>query len=356
MLAKVIPNFWEGKKVFLTGHTGFKGSWLSVWLSMMGARVYGYGLPPNTTPSMYQLLKVEELLDFSNYADVRDLNTLRSAIAEFQPDIVIHMAAQPLVRYSYEFPIETYEVNIMGTVNLLDCLRNISSIKATVIVTTDKCYENREWEWGYRENEPMGGYDPYSSSKGCAELIVSAYRRSFFGNTFNSIATARAGNVIGGGDWSCDRLIPDALRAFQVNESLVLRNPTAIRPWQHVLEPLSGYLMLGQALFEKGNDFSSGWNFAPRDSDMRTVEEVLALLIERLGGGSWCSDLSVHPHEAKILKLDSSKAKHYLGWEPKWSIETSIKNIASWHFSWLNKSDLLSVTQAQIDSYMNVNE
>jgi len=261
---KVDPSFWKGKKVYLTGHTGFKGSWLSLWLQSMGAVVKGYSLEPNTKPNLFTEANVEENMN-SEFGDIRDLNQISKSMLDFNPDILIHMAAQPLVRLSYQEPVDTYTTNVIGTVNVLEAARGCPNLKAIVSVTTDKCYENNEWDWGYRENEPMGGHDPYSSSKGCAELVTSAYRRSFF-NAENSasLASARAGNVIGGGDWADDRLIPDILKAFEKSKPVVIRNPISTRPWQHVLEPLSGYLVLAQELFENGKEYAEGWNFGPK--------------------------------------------------------------------------------------------
>jgi CDP-glucose 4,6-dehydratase len=288
--AAVDPVFWNGKRVFLTGHTGFKGGWLSLWLASMGAKVTGYALAPNTEPNFFKVALVEKDLEKSHIADIRNLVTLQDAMKEAQPEIVIHMAAQPLVRYSYVNPVETYATNVMGTIHVLEAIRSLECVRAVVVVTTDKCYENKEWAWGYRENEPMGGHDPYSNSKGCAELVTSAYRESYFSpKTYEShrvsIASARAGNVIGGGDWSEDRLIPDAIKAFERGESLMIRNPLATRPWQHVLEPLSGYLVLAQALYKVGAKFDGGWNFGPRDEDARSVQEVINLLIQEWGSG-----------------------------------------------------------------------
>jgi CDP-glucose 4,6-dehydratase len=353
-LGRVSTEFWSGKKVFLTGHTGFKGGWLTFWLHLMGARVAGYALAPNTAPCIFDALELESLLDESHIADIRDLNRLSKAIESYQPDVVIHMAAQPLVRQSYAYPLETYEVNVMGTAYLLEALRNASSVKATVIITTDKCYENKEREAGYTEDEPMGGYDPYSSSKGCAELVTSAYRRSFFNsiNNKNFIASARAGNVIGGGDWSSDRLIPDAIRAFQANHALVIRNPRATRPWQHVLEPLSGYLVLAQSLFENGKVFSSGWNFGPDESDTRSVQEVIELFIKLWGHeASWKQDPSAHPHEAHLLSLSCLKSKTKLNWQPSWNLETALEKIVDWHHALAKGDDMRALTKKQIEDY-----
>lgn len=352
--AYVDPFFWKGKKVFLTGHTGFKGAWLSFWLASMGAKVTGYALAPNTTPNLFDILAIDSLIEKSCIADIRDLLNLQKAMTEAKPDVVIHMAAQPLVRYSYANPVETYATNVMGTVHVLESTRSIDSVRATVVVTTDKCYENREWVWGYRENEPMGGYDPYSNSKGCAELVTSAYRKSYFSNhnSTNKVASARAGNVIGGGDWSEDRLIPDALKAFESGEPLVIRNPLATRPWQHVLEPLSGYLVLAKALYEGGIGFASAWNFGPRDEDARPVKEVVNLLIEKSPPGArWEQDQSEQPHEARSLKLDCSKAEQLLGWKPRWSLEAAVQNIADWQKTFLSKGDMKAISLKQIEDY-----
>lgn len=350
----VDPLFWRGKKVFLSGHTGFKGGWLSLWLSSMGAEVTGYALSPNTSPNLFSVIRIDELITHSCIGDIRDLSALQSAMSAAKPDIVIHMAAQPLVRYSYQRPVETYATNVMGTVHLLEAARALESIKATVVVTTDKCYENREWVWGYRENEAMGGHDPYSSSKGCAELVVAAYRNSFFSgsDSQNSIATARAGNVIGGGDWSTDRLIPDAIRAFESNQAVCIRNPLATRPWQHVLEPLSGYLILAQELYSQRSKFASSWNFGPQDEGNRSVKEVIEMMIERWGGAAkWQKDGAEQPHEANLLKLDCSKAHQILGWKPKWSLETAIEKIVEWQKSFQTHSDMRALSIAQIEEY-----
>lgn len=352
--SEVDPLFWHGKKVFLTGHTGFKGGWLSLWLSNMGAKVTGYALSPDTSPNLFSVIRIDELITHSCIGDIRDLSALQSAMTTAKPDIVIHMAAQPLVRYSYRSPVETYATNVMGTVHLLEATRALESIKATVVVTTDKCYENREWVWGYRENEAMGGHDPYSSSKGCAELVVAAYRNSFFSgsDSQNSIATARAGNVIGGGDWSADRLIPDAIRAFESNQAVRIRNPLATRPWQHVLEPLSGYLILAQELYSQRSKFASSWNFGPQDEGNRSVEGVIDMMIERWGGSAkWEKDGAEQPHEANLLKLDCSKAHQILGWKPKWSLETAIEKIVEWQKSFQTELDMRAFSIAQIEEY-----
>ena len=357
--ASVEPGFWDGKRVFLTGHTGFKGGWLSLWLASMGAKVTGYALAPNTTPNFFEVAKVEGNLVQSHIADIRDLEKLQKAMADARPEIVIHMAAQPLVRYSYENPVETYATNVMGTVHVLESIRTLDCVRAALIVTTDKCYENKEWAWGYREDEPMGGHDPYSNSKGCAELVTSSYRQSYFmpekyAQHKVAIASARAGNVIGGGDWSEDRLIPDAIKAFEVNQALMIRNPLATRPWQHVLEPISGYLILAQALYQDGAKFDGGWNFGPRDEDARSVQEVIELLIKNWRfAASWTQDQGEQPHEAHSLKLDCSKARQYLNWIPRWTLEQAIENIAQWQQAYQLQSNMHEISLKQITAYQN---
>ena len=356
--ASVDSAFWNGKRVFLTGHTGFKGSWLSLWLVSMGAKVTGYALAPNTTPNLFNVLAIDSLIEKSYIADIRDLTTLQKAMSEARPDVLIHMAAQPLVRYSYANPVETYATNVMGTVHVLESVRSINTVQATVVITTDKCYENKDWAWGYRENESMGGYDPYSNSKGCAELVTSAYRRSYFSEpkSTNRLASARAGNVIGGGDWSEDRLIPDAIKSFEGNRPLMIRNPLATRPWQHVLEPLSGYLILGQSLYEQGSAFASGWNFGPRDEDNRAVQEVVDLLISEWGDKAcWKKEGSEQPYEANLLKLDCSKARTQLRWVPKWKLEVAIQKIIQWQKAYKAKENMQEISLAQINHYMGLN-
>ncbi|VXB83017.1 CDP-glucose 4,6-dehydratase [Pseudomonas sp. 8AS] len=353
MSAKVSPSFWQGKKVFLTGHTGFKGSWLALWLQSMGARVKGFALEPPTTPALFNEAKVAAGME-SEIGDIRDLAAITASMKAFNPDILIHMAAQPLVRLSYREPVETYATNVMGTVHVLEAARQCANLRAIVNVTTDKCYENREWEWGYRENEPMGGHDPYSNSKGCSELVTAAYRNSFFNIPQSpALASARAGNVIGGGDWAEDRLIPDILNAFEKGQPVVVRNPLATRPWQHVLEPLSGYLVLAQRLWEEGRVFAQGWNFGPQDEDARPVEWILARMIASWGEQArWQLDESPQPHEARYLKLDISKARSRLRWSPTWSLETTLGRIVDWHRSWLAGNDMRAACLAEIDAYM----
>ena len=347
----VMPHFFTGKKIFITGHTGFKGSWLCLWLHKLGAEVHGYALEPPTTPSLFELAKVSELLCSHHIADVRDASTLAEAMLQAKPEIVIHMAAQPLVRDSYIIPVETYAVNVMGTVHLLEAVRGCPSVKAVVNVTTDKCYENREWVWGYRENEPMGGFDPYSSSKGCSELVTAAYRNSYFKGSV-ALATARAGNVIGGGDWATDRLIPDCISAMLAEEPVRVRNPYAIRPWQHVLEPLSGYLTLAQKLYESGADFAEGWNFGPADDDAKPVEWIVQQMCTLWGNGAHYEiDSGDHPHEAHYLKLDCSKARMRLGWQPQWKLEKALRSIIEWVNVFSSAGDLRLCCLEQIESY-----
>jgi len=354
-------EFWKGKKVFLTGHTGFKGAWLSLWLQDCGALIAGYALAPNTKPNLFDAALVADGMQ-SVIGDVRDLDKLTKTMRHFSPEIVIHMAAQPLVRLSYKNPVDTYSTNVMGTVNLLEAVRNTGSVKAVVNVTTDKCYENKEWIWGYREDEPMGGHDPYSNSKGCSELVTAAYRSSFFNYSGSAkIASGRAGNVIGGGDWADDRLIPDIFKSFENKESVVVRNPSATRPWQHVLEPLSGYLVLAERLYLDGDEYAEGWNFGPHDDDVKPVSEIIEYLVERWGAGaSWIHDESEQPHEAQLLKLDISKAKKLLGWAPKWSLFTALNSIVEWHKEWLNGGDIKAITLKQIHKFekneVNINE
>jgi len=353
-----IFNRYKNRRVLVTGHTGFKGSWLCLLLNQLGADVYGYALEPPTHPSLFNEARIDELMT-SYIGDVRNLNDLQEVVKKVQPEIVIHMAAQPLVRESYKIPVETYSINVMGTVHLLEACRNTKSVKAIVNVTTDKCYENREWHWGYRENEPMGGYDPYSNSKGCSELVTSAYRNSFFNPKDYekhgvAIASARAGNVIGGGDWADDRLIPDFIRSITKDEKVLIRSPYAIRPWQHVLEPLTGYLTLAAKLYTEGVQYAQGWNFGPEDSDAQNVEWITNTICQLWGeGASFEIDQNPQPHEANYLKLDCSKAKAELGWVPKWNIETTLKSIVDWNKAYLKSDDIREVTNNQINQYFN---
>jgi len=345
-------NFWRSKRVFLTGHTGFKGSWLSLWLQNLGTQVYGLALDPPTTPNLFEVAQVLDHMANHTIGDIRDLDAVQKAMQTAQPDIIIHMAAQPLVRLSYAEPVETYSTNVMGTVHVLEAARSIPSVKAILVVTTDKCYENKEWAWGYRENEPMGGQDPYSNSKGCAELVTSAYRNSFLQSSGVAVASARAGNVIGGGDWAADRLVPDILRAFEANQPVTIRNPHAIRPWQHVLEPLSGYLTLAEHLYTQGTAFGEGWNFGPNDHDAQSVQLIVEHMVNSWGkGATWQQDGGVHPHEANSLKLDISKAKARLGWQPRWSLATALELITTWHKAYIEKTDMKKLCLEQIKQY-----
>jgi len=349
-------TFWKSKKVLITGHTGFKGSWLSLWLQSLGAHVVGYALSPPTSPSLFQVAHVADGMT-SITGDIRDLERVQAAVAEHRPEIVFHLAAQPLVRHSYENPVETYSTNVMGTVNVLEAVRQSGGVRVIVCITTDKCYENKEWLWGYRENEPMGGYDPYSSSKGCAELVISAYRRSYFsteeyGQHKVALGSARAGNVIGGGDWAEDRLVPDILRTIMADRPVIIRSPSAIRPWQHVLESLSGYLCLAERLWERGAEFAQGWNFGPNDEDARPVSWIVDRLTSLWDENArWEVDSTQHHHEATFLKLDCSKAKSLLGWSPKLNLSTTLEWVIEWHRGHQRGENMRYLTQAQIERY-----
>jgi CDP-glucose 4,6-dehydratase len=351
-------GFWRGKSVLLTGHTGFKGSWLSLWLQSLGAKVIGYALTPPTDPNLFDVARVADGMR-SVTGDIRDLERLTAIVAESRPEIVIHMAAQSLLRFSYDNPVETYATNLMGTVNLLESVRHAGGVRAVVVVTSDKCYENREWLWGYRENDPIGGFDPYSSSKGCAELATSAYRNSFFHADRYSqhgvaVASARAGNVVGGGDWAMDRLVPDILRAIESAQSVRIRRPDSIRPWQHALDPLSGYLLLAEKLYEAGPSFSEGWNFGPEDEDAQTVQWVVERLIKLSGKNTrWERDAGSHPHEAHYLKLDCSKSRARLGWEPRWNLDEALTNLMEWHKALIGGADMRRVSLDQIANYQS---
>ena len=349
-MSTIDKDFWQGKRVFLTGHTGFKGSWLSLWLVSLGAKVKGYALSPPTSPSLFIEANIDSIID-SQIADIRDQDTLHESMTKFSPDILIHMAAQPLVRYSYDEPIETYEVNVIGTAKVLEVARSCPNLKAIVNITTDKCYENDERAEGYKEDDPMGGYDPYSSSKGCAELVASSYRRSFLQDQGVGLASVRAGNVIGGGDWADDRLIPDILRSFENGSPVVIRNPKATRPWQHVLEPLSGYLILAQRLYEEQKKYAEGWNFGPNEQDVKPVDWILDKMILKWPNSSWKLDSNSSPHEAGFLKLDIAKAKAKLGWNPVWELSHTLEKIIGWHRAWLDKEDMQAICLAEIEEY-----
>jgi len=348
-------SFWEGKRVFLTGHTGFKGSWLSLWLQKLGANVTGFSLPPNTSPSLFEAATVDEGMH-SVFGDIRDGEQLKQVMSDVDPDIVIHMAAQALVRESYVNPVDTYAVNVMGTVNVLDAVRTVKSVKSVLVVTSDKCYENKEWVWGYRETDPVGGYDPYSSSKACAELVSASYRSSFFNSAYYkdhgvSIATARAGNVIGGGDWSVDRLIPDILSSIEGGQSVKIRNPDAIRPWQHVLEPLLGYLTLCERLY-KHNSYASAWNFGPSADDAKSVGWIVEQLFSKWGlPPNWEVYDKNAPHEAHYLKLDCSKSQSLLKTGARWNLDEALSSIVEWQKAYIEGNDCKETTLSQISRF-----
>lgn len=353
-------SFWKDKKVFITGHTGFKGAWLSIWLNELGANLLGYALEPNTLPSLFKLANVDTFAQ-TVIGDIRDLDLLKKKMSEFEPDIVIHMAAQPLVRESYENPVDTYAINVMGTVNVLESVRYCPSVKAVLNVTTDKVYENKEWTWGYRENDALGGFDPYSNSKACSELVTSSYIQSFFNtNDYNThgvaIATARAGNVIGGGDWAKDRLIPDIFRAINRNEEIVIRNSHAVRPWQHVLEPLSGYLMLVEKLYEEGISYSGSWNFGPEHSSFKPVYWMVSELANQFGGNIKQLQRKDILHETQLLQLDITKSKCLLNWSPKFTIDETLKLIIDWHKSFHANEDVYLNCLYQIQEMSKQNE
>ena len=347
------PDFWGGKRVFLTGHTGFKGSWLTLWLRQLGAHVTGYALAPNTQPNLFGLAEVADGMS-SCLGDVRDGAALTRAMQSAQPEIVIHMAAQALVRHGYQNPVETYATNVMGTVNLMEAVRACSRVRAVLSVTSDKCYDNKEWVWGYREHEALGGYDPYSSSKAAAELVTGAYRTSYLKARGVAVASARAGNVLGGGDWAADRLVPDVLSAFAQGRVACIRNPDAVRPWQHVLEPLSGYLNLCEHLYRNPSDFAGAWNFGPREEDAQPVQWVVEQLAATWGSGAaWDLDTREHPHEAHYLKLDISKAYAKLHWRPQWALEQALVQTVQWYRHYGEGGDMRSLTLEQIAAYQS---
>jgi CDP-glucose 4,6-dehydratase len=356
---EVSYSFWSGKKVLISGHSGFKGSWLSIWLKSLGADVIGVSLDPPSSPSLYDKAHISDDI-ISHRQDIRNLKGLTKIFQKYKPEIVFHLAAQSLVKYSYSNPIETYETNVMGTLNILEAIKNVGSVKAAIMVTSDKCYENTERYEGYVEDDPMGGYDPYSSSKGASELLISSYRNSFFtdinlekNNT--AIASVRAGNVIGGGDWAQDRLIPDIINAFQKKEKVMIRNPHAVRPWQHVLEPLSGYMRLAELLFIEGSTHAEAWNFGPNDEDARPVEWIVERIAYLWGENSkWSKDKNFHEHEAAFLKLDCSKALKNLNWKPKWTLEEALTKVVAWHKEeYLNPSKCREICLNQIQNYQN---
>ncbi|MGD8456886.1 MAG: CDP-glucose 4,6-dehydratase [Anaerolineales bacterium] len=349
--------FWENKKVFITGHTGFKGAWLSLWLNKLGAQITGYALEPPTTPSLFGLSNLSDDIH-SITADVREYETLQKALEENSPEIVFHLAAQALVRRSYAVPIETYETNVMGTVHLLEAVRQVESVKAVVMVTSDKCYENMGWGRGYRETDRLGGYDPYSNSKACSELVVSAYRNSFFhpdnyASHGVAIASVRAGNIVGGGDWAEDRLIPDCIKAILDGQKIVVRNPTAVRPWQHVLDPLNGYMMLAQGLYENGIAFSGAWNFGPENEDALPVETIVKRICKQWGGEA-AYEIRTNPdavHEAEVLILDCAKAKNDLKWAPVWRIDTALKSVVDWYQGFQKQTNVKDLCLRQIGQF-----
>lgn len=349
-------GFWQDRRVFLTGHTGFKGGWLSLWLQALGAKVYGYALAPETKPNLFEAAHVAEGM-VSELGDIRDASRLARALKRAKPEIVVHMAAQPLVRSSYIYPAETYSTNVMGLVNLYEAVRKADSVCAVVNVTSDKCYENREWIWGYREDDAMGGHDPYSSSKGCAELVTAAYRRSYFqprgsGKRMVALASARSGNVLGGGDWSADRLVPDILKALSAGQPVNIRNPSSVRPWQHVLEPLSGYLLLAEHLVLDPDAHSEGWNFGPLASEACPVSAIADRLVTRWGNGaSWRSVADGGPHEAGLLALDCTKAQRRLGWSPRWSVDKTVEKIVDWQRAFIAGTDMRKFTINQITEF-----
>ncbi len=352
-----MQHFWQDKKVLVTGHTGFKGSWLCLWLQAWGAKVTGFALSPPTQPSLFEQARVAENMD-SVIGDIRDAAAIQALLKKVQPEIVFHLAAQPLVRYSYQQPLETYATNVMGTLHLLEAIRQVDCVRAVVMITSDKCYENKEWDWGYRENDPLGGHDPYSSSKACAEILIASYRNSYFhpalfGMHRTAIASARAGNVIGGGDWAQDRLIPDIIRALSAQQIIKVRYPHAIRPWQHVLEPLAGYLQLAEKLYLEGSPYAQAWNFASPAEDAKTVRWIAEKMCVLWGGVTgWQPEAGEHPHEARYLQLDCAKAHAKLSWFPRWQLSTTLEKIVQWHQAEQQGMDMQLVCLAQIQKYI----
>lgn len=346
-------DYWRGRRVLLTGHTGFKGGWLGLWLRSLGAEVMGYSLAPIEAPNLWQTASLSQVMD-GRLADLRDVAALNETLQQFRPELVLHLAAQPLVRAAYRDPVETYSTNVMGTINLLEAVRQSSDVRAVLVVTTDKCYENREWDWPYRENDPMGGHDPYSSSKACVELICSSYRRSFLAERDVALATARAGNVVGGGDWSAERLVPDVFRAWQKGEEVVLRYPHATRPWQHVLEPLAGYLQLAEQLLEQRQKAAMAWNFGPGPDSVVSVEALVSQLADLWPGQApWRTESGNQPHEAGMLSLDSTQARTRLGWKPRWDLRRSLEMTVRWQQAWLSGQDMKACSLDQIAQYQN---
>jgi CDP-glucose 4,6-dehydratase len=348
-----MTRFWEGRRVFITGHTGFKGAWLSYWLKQMGAEVFGYAQAPEQTPALYDVLKLEASIP-SQFADIAKLDLLQTSLNDFQPEIVFHLAAQSLVKPSYDSPLETYQTNVMGTANLLESVRQQAGVKAVVVVTSDKCYENLERPWPYRETDRLGGHDPYSNSKACAELVTASYRASFFTDTNTAVASVRAGNVIGGGDWAQHRLLPDVIKSWQSGNEMAVRYPGAVRPWQHVLDPLSGYLALAQNLVEHGQTFAEAWNFAPEPQSMQPVRHLLGIAEEFCPGFAWHSEQQPEHHEAQLLMLDYSKAQKQLGWTPNWSLDTALEKTFEWYEAFYEGQDMRDVCDRQIASFLTI--
>ncbi len=346
-------TFWGEKTVFITGHTGFKGSWLSIWLDMLGANLHGYALEPATWPSMFEIAGVKKIIK-SNISDIRDYNKLLAVMKKCQPQIIFHLAAQSLVRQSYKEPLETYQTNVLGTANLLEAARHVKSVRAVIIVTSDKCYENKESNHAYKESDPLGGYDPYSSSKACAEIVTAAYRNSFFADSNVAIVSARAGNVIGGGDWAADRLVPDCVKAWIKNKTVEIRYPKAVRPWQHVLEPLAGYIILAENLYKHGKKFAQAWNFGPNENNIKNVAFIVDNIAKLWGRkAKWKITTKKQPHEAMLLKLNCSMAKTKLPWKPCWNIETTLEKTVQWYKTYLeNPQNITDTTIEQIDQYM----
>jgi CDP-glucose 4,6-dehydratase len=348
-LLGVSPDIWRGRRVLVTGHTGFKGGWLSLWLERLGAKVFGFALPPPSMPSLFDAARVAEGVE-QQLGDLRDMACLTSFIKQTRPEVVLHLAAQALVREGYRDPVGTLTSNVVGTMNLLEAVRGCDSVRALLVITSDKCYRNQEWLWPYRESDALGGRDPYSASKACAEIITSAWRDSFLAGRVQ-VATARAGNVIGGGDWAADRLVPDALRAWQAGRALNVRNPAAVRPWQHVLEPLAGYLRLAEGLLR--GEHAGAWNFGPDAAEMLSVAGLLDRLASAWGEtATWRAEAGEQPHEARLLTLDSSQARALLGWRPRYGIQAALEKTVDWQRAWLTGADMRAYTQTQIEDYM----
>ncbi|MDB9851125.1 CDP-glucose 4,6-dehydratase [Amylibacter sp.] len=349
------PNFWLNRRVFITGHTGFKGSWLAIWLMRMGAKVQGYSLPPLHEDGIYAKTKLKDLLDGETLADIRDTQILSTVLNSYQPEIIFHLAAQPIVRASYNTPEETFSINVMGLLSLFEATRQYNGARALINVTSDKCYENREWVWPYREDELLGGHDPYSASKACAEILTSSYRRSFFNEANIEIASARAGNVIGGGDKASDRLVPDFCNSLNTGKIFKLRNPSATRPWQHVLEPLNGYITLAEKLATTPTEFAEAWNFGPSSQSVKKVGEIADFMCDYLNAPMWVMAKGAQPHEAQSLALDSSKARNRLGWLSRWDVNTALSQTLDWHQACQKGADMMEFTLSQIASYEDDN-